>query len=150
MDLIDRERPPRRVHAVAALGRVVPRLLARQVLRPEWPGAALERPYRVHAARADRVHDLLVPLLRDRHLLEEDAVVQPCRSAPLLQAELAVDLAAVFLNDIRRSYLQVLAEQRDLALADPHVIPPARAAVAALGAGELQPIRVPGGFGRRL
>src|SRR5215211_7064345 len=50
VNLGQRKRSSGRVHPVATLACALPRLLARQVLRPERPRAALERTNRVHRA----------------------------------------------------------------------------------------------------
>src|SRR5687767_11124931 len=71
-----------RIHPVTFAGRVVPHRLARQVLRPERPRAALQRTRCVNGTESLRVNDLLVRAVaarraaRDPLFLQEDAVVR--------------------------------------------------------------------------
>src|SRR5205085_593329 len=122
-------------------------LFAGQVGVPEGPGAALERADGVDGAAAVREGDRLVGAgaggALDFFFGEEDAVVLAAGVAVFLQAELALDLAAVLLDHLLGREAEVFGEADDLVLADPDEARAAGAAVAALGAGELQPVGVP-------
>src|SRR5205814_3967971 len=128
----------------AAFGGAVPRRLTFQIRLPEWPGAALKRPHRVDTAHACRLYDFLPAADIWLLLAEEDAVVQTRGRAHLLEAELAVNLAAVLLNHLAHGQLQEFGQPRQLDIRNPHVPRPAGAAVAALVAGELEAVGVPG------
>src|SRR5688500_6443721 len=148
-DLLAGKMPVARVHPMAPFGGVVPGLFAPEVLGPEGPGAALEGAHLVHGALTPGRDDRFGAFLsRDGHLvfLEEHAVVVADRITELLQAPLPIHLAAVSLDRFFRRDLQEIRQPHDLLAADPDEPGAAGAAVAALGAGELQPVAVPGLF----
>src|SRR5262245_18878612 len=117
---------------------------ALEVLVSERPGPALQRPHGIHAARALReANHLPVDAALGRLFLQEDAVVQARGTALLLEADPPADLPAEPRQRRLDRQLHVLGEPLDLLAADPHVAWPARAAVAALRACELESAGIP-------
>src|SRR6202035_4324192 len=116
------------------------------VSSPEGPGAALHRAHRVDAASSFGVDDRFLPLrggALDLLLFQEDAVVLAAGVPDFLEARVLADGAAILLNHFFSADAEELGEPPDLLAADPDVPRPAGAAVAALRAGEVQPLSVP-------
>src|SRR5205085_10154739 len=97
----------------------------------------------IDAAPAPGLHDLVAVARLGGNLLQEDAVVEPA-AADFAQAKPPFDLAAVALDRLFRREVQELGEANDLLGTDPHIARPARRADATLGAGEPQPLGIPG------
>jgi len=90
------------------------------------------------------LHD---PLLVSRPLhplfFQEDAIVFPAGIPVFFQADVPVDDPAISVDDLLRPNPHELGEPPDLLAADPNKPRPPGAAIAALRAGEIEPVGVP-------
>src|SRR5438105_12148097 len=109
-DLCAGKRPFALVDTMTSPASVFPHLRRTQILRPEWPGATLQRAHRINGTILAIGSDCGIIAEALFRRLQEDAIVKTFRRSSFLKREAAFHRAAISFDGLLASELQKLGK----------------------------------------